>query len=737
MKFQTMVFFLAMSVIPCTAIAQPVSTDVCLVKSDPNSFTLNSGEYVVSYARNQKGEGWIKISRQDIAGPSIATKGANGEHLNVTDFGAGEGSIYGWQHIRKDSKMFRSLSCKDSNDAITITIETSRAWSDFKTILTAYKKYPGLIHWNVTASTKIETAFSGSSQPDCQFLMNNTATEWDQLVTHQVARYMVQRGPESGIVYFRDVPMNSFVFYFEDFSSLNDLYKLTGSENPYDYPVVGNGGAVRMGQAESDFQMASPDGTNVQKPKAWTEKLESFDRFGYYRPASVRIPEGKKIVLSDTYLYLRPALATDNVTICRNFIEMLSHVYQYIYKPPLIKTDWAGEIAPRMIKDILRPENLSVNQDGIIVPRAYVGYEHADQQLWTVIQLLHPLELYVKQFPKDANAKILRDGLNNALPRFYDKDYKGFNNGPAPLPIDLFFTIVYIVNPGIAVADTALLGNENAKMMLTGFRDKLIEMGKKCDYVFADVWLKDFSKQKSFYAMDGTGAYAYMLIAIYELSGGKDKECLEAAKAAVEKIKDRCLDYSWEVNQSAASIIACEKLYQITKDPHYRDILQITLANTLRHAWLWECDYGLGEKATTFWAMSGCPAAPCSAEYEAHRTRFHFRQYLELAGTSVSAELKSMLADSWKIGMTQSRTAIPPLMIKAGAQQYIAKDGMSQTNCGGIDQAQMIPLEDVRVGWGTDMEWWQNNAKLGVVGQEIYGAGGPIWYALWQQDELK
>ena len=45
----------------------------------------------------------------------------------------------------------------------------------------------------------------------------------------------------------------------------------------------------------------------------------------------------------------------------------------------------------------------------------------------------------------------------------------------------------------------------------------------------------------------------------------------------------------------------------------------------------------------------------------------------------------------------------------------------------------MIPLEDFRVGWGTDVEWWQNNAKPGVVGQEIYGAGGPIWYALWQE----
>jgi hypothetical protein len=62
--------------------------------------------------------------------------------------------------------------------------------------------------------------------------------------------------------------------------------------------------------------------------------------------------------------------------------------------------------------------------------------------------------------------------------------------------------------------------------------------------------------------------------------------------------------------------------------------------------------------------------------------------------------------------------------------------GKSQTESGGIRRDQMIPLEDFRVGWGTDIEWWQNSAKPGVVGQEIYGAGGPIWYAVWQ-DELE
>jgi len=84
--------------------------------------------------------------------------------------------------------------------------------------------------------------------------------------------------------------------------------------------------------------------------------------------------------------------------------------------------------------------------------------------------------------------------------------------------------------------------------------------------------------------------------------------------------------------------------------------------------------------------------------------------------------------------MTQSRFSLPPLLVSAGAKADMAQEGKRQTNCGEVRHDQMIPLEDVRTGWATDIEWWQNNAKLGVVGQEIYGAGGPIWYALWQDE---
>ena len=181
---------------------------------------------------------------------------------------------------------------------------------------------------------------------------------------------------------------------------MNDLYRLTRCATPYDYPEPGNPGAVKMGTPESWFQMASPDGDNVQPMKPYADKVDKYSMFGYERPQEYRIPKGATVTLVDTYLYLRPTEQPDNPTVCRNFVEMLGDVYQFIYKPPVIKTDWANDVVPKMVKDIMRPENTGTVQGKHKLPRAYVGYEHEDNQLWTVLNLLHPLELYVKKFPQ-------------------------------------------------------------------------------------------------------------------------------------------------------------------------------------------------------------------------------------------------------------------------------------------------------------------------------------------------
>ena len=738
MTVNRLTFWIALCPLLCAvSFLQASDAAVVLVKSDAVSFVLQSGEYTASYAplECEHTKGWITIARSGIDGPAIATKLANGAHLDVTDAGAGEKQAYSWKQDRKDSRIFRDVRVAELEQAIEITIASSRQWADFRSTLTAYKDHPGLLHWKVTADAKTDKAFSGGVEPDCFFLTKGPATVPSGVLgTHDTVRYMTQRGPASGIVYFRDLPLDSLVFYFEDFSSLASLYRLTGADNPYDYPAPGNPGAVKLGEAESWFQQAG-DGSRRVPPTAFPHDVKAYRNFGYHRPFAYRVPKGTSLVLSDTYLYLRPApdAKQDNALVCRNFVEMLAGVYPHIDKPEKIATDWADDIVPKLCADIMRPGNFSMIGDKFY-PRAYVSYEHADAQLWTLAQLLCPLTEYVNRYP-DRNAPAeLKRKLESSLRSFYDEEYRGFHNNLPPIKPDMFFHTVYILNPAMMVADLALVGNKDARYMIEGFKDRLLKMGRTCDYVFGNVWLDDFSKMNSYYQFDATGAYIYVMMALHELSGSEDVRCLNAARAATERMGERCMDLGWQVNMTCAGAVGCEKLYQATGNERYRELMYIPLANTLQQAWLWECDYGIGEKTTTFWAFCGTPGAPSGAEYESHRARVHFRQLCSLCGSSLGREVTAIIHDAWRYGPTQSRFALPPILVDVGAEEFIAREGSGQTNCGQIRYDQMLPLEDVNAGWATDLEWWNNNSKPGVVGQEIYGAGGPIWYALWQRE---
>ena len=402
---------------------------------------------------------------------------------------------------------------------------------------------------------------------------------------------------------------------------------------------------------------------------------------------------------------------------------MLADVYSYIRKPPQIATDWRRDVVPQLVKDIMRPENTTHYQGKYYIPKAYVSYEHDDMQLWTVLNLLHPLELYTKKFPEQKEARELRDRLSAALPLYWDKKLKWFGNNMAPRNPDMFFTTVYILIPGAHDGGPGAGGHEEAKAMLLDARERYLQWARRATTPSPTCGCGIFPSRVSSTSLTRPGEYVYLMMAYYKLSGGKDAEALAAAKAAAAKLGDRCMDLGWQVNMTAAGAVGCELLYQATGEQQYRDLAYIPLANTLLQAWLWECDYGVGEHTTTFWAFCGCPAAPCSAEFEAHRTRSGVPAVPGIGGQGPAARHRPMLQDGWKRGMTQSRFSLPPLLVAAGAKRYMAEEGKRQTNCGEVRHDQMIPLEDVRTGWGTDLEWWQNNAKLGVVGQEIYGAG--------------
>ncbi len=711
--------------------ALPAMAKVKLLKHTEKSFVLQTGEYMIKYTpfESQDGKAWVTITHKGKPNAAIATKLANGHFFDITDLG--QDLTYKWDPPRKNYDMFRGLSYAETSEQITITLKSKRHWADLTGTIIAYKKHPGLLHWTVNADTTADKAFNVEPDPECHFMVKNKSGWY--LAPHNSTRYMVQRGPASGIVYFRDVPMNSDVFYFQDFSSLNDLYRLTGFANPFEYPVAGSPGAVRMGIAENEFQKASSDGIKITPPKPFDHTPKPYHKFGYHRPKGFRVPKGTKLIIDDTYLYFKPSKKKDNVSICKNFVKSLATVYKYIYKPPMVKTDWANEAVPQMCRDIMRPENSSY-QNGYFYPRAYVNYEHEDTQLWTVGNLLLPLIEYAKKYPQHKDAVELKDRLEKTLPTFYDKKLNLISNGLPPLNPDEYQHHVWGIEAITQVAEIARAGNTDAQKMIRGFKPNFMKLAKDMDYVFVEYARYSDSKIKGHYLFDMGSSFAMTMLTLYELSEGRDTECLKAAKATAETLKERCMDLSWEMNFTPRFAYVCQWLYEITGEEKYRELGWIPLANLLRWVWLWECDYGVGEHTTTFWGMCGTPSNPNTCEYESSVARRMIKEYVKLAGNYLSDDITLMLNDCWKRGMTQSRFAMPPYIVQAGAAKYIAKEGPTETNCGDVRYDQMLPLEDVNVGWGTDLTWFDNNGKSGVVGQEIYGASGPIWYALWQDD---
>ncbi len=699
-----------------------------MISSADRTFTLRTGEYEVAYEPEpgRKLGAGISIRRvgAGVAGAAILTRMAHGPSFNVTDYGTYVGYDHKPSDKKKDFDIFRTMQCRDLPNSIEVTIQTSRTWADFTGTLTAYRDTPGLLHWTVRAHARQSKSVDEAPLPDCEFRLNG------MLAQHQVVRHMVQRGPVTGMLFFRDNDMQTDAMYWEDFTSLSRLYELTGAANPWHgYTETEQRGAVRMGPAVSEFQLAEVGGVQ-QAPAAYRETVERYDRFGYLRPENFHIPQGENLIVADTYLYLRPSIKNDNVDACRTFTELAATIYSRIRKPVPTVTNWAGDIAPRLISDILRPDNSHV-ANGHFYPRAYVKYEYPDTQLWTISQLLLPLTEYCKLHPVQKQAAALKSKLEETLPVFWDEKWKGFANDPAPVP-DMYYTGVYLLNPVYQMADLAVAGIPEARRMILGYRSHLIEMGRSCGYVFADISTSNPKKQQSLYQYDTTCMYIYIMMRLYQLSSSKDFDALNAAREAAERLADRRLDLCWEINQTAIGAPACEMLYKATGDRKYHDLAWIPIANTLRWAWLWQGYYGIGKHLTTFWAFSGTPANPHSCEYENHQVRRFIKQYVELAGSSLSPQVRNMLNDCWQLGPCQTHFALPPNIVKAGARQFLAN--AHESDCGTIDYDQVVPLEDYHGGWGTDMEWYQGNTKLGQIGQEIYGAGGILWYAVWQKE---
>jgi hypothetical protein len=682
-----------------------------LLESSNKSFSIQTGGYVIEYGVSEHSQQQVIIRPAAGGEFAIATRLADGFDLDPTD-----------------PKVLESLDVKESEGTITVTFRGRRGWAELEGILTVEESVPGLVHWRVDAAVCQDKAFYhlGWEQPDCEFIVSGKRH------AHPVTRYFVPRGPAAGMIYFYDHALRSTCLYFEDYSSLNTLYETTGFANPFQVEAdfFPNRGSVQMGEPPMEFQPAQKDGgPNPAVP--WMEKVEDFEEFGHVRPAGVRLRAGQQLTLVDTYLYLSPEYHRRPEDFCRLFVEMLANVYARIDKPDLVKTEWGKTVTPTMLRQILDDPANWLTIDGQQFLRAYLRDPRpAGPEMITLVELLVPLVEYVKHYPQDEAAAKLKSILEAGLPRFYNAEWGGFSNS---LHLRERESGWYLFWAALNVCDLALSGNADALRMVQASRDRLIDLGIKLDYTFAIINTKTYALDH-FYNFEVTGVFVYVMMALYRLSGKQDVECLEQARLAAEKMRLRGFDLTYELNGVMAGAVGLQWLYEETGEVQYNDLAYIPLANVLRWAVLWECRYGTGKHSQSFWAFLPTPGNLNVSEHESHNARRFLRQFFGLAKEQLSAGVQRMIRDSWVYGPAQSRYCLPPFLVESGGAWTMVAEGGSETTCGVIDYTSYVPLEDVHVGWCTDGQWYQPNPKNGVVGQEIYGAGGVVAYANWEAE---
>ena len=163
------IFFALMMTWACVGTVRSADPPVRLIAQTPRSFELLTGEYRIRYDVAPSQPAWICILREGTH-DGIATKLACGQHLDVTDGGTGEGKIYNWKELRKDSDMFRSPDLRRSGRCDSRAPPDGAAMGEVRLPVDRVEAVSRPRTLDGNRHGQEDKAFSGEVEPDCFFI---------------------------------------------------------------------------------------------------------------------------------------------------------------------------------------------------------------------------------------------------------------------------------------------------------------------------------------------------------------------------------------------------------------------------------------------------------------------------------------------------------------------------------------------------------------------------------------
>jgi len=636
-----------------------MSVETTVVPLNGHGFRLVSGVYALVFE-----EGRLQVARRGaVEGIAFATLGGRG--WNVLPF----------IHQRRVGR---------TAGRPQVTLVAERDEATFLLAFDADPGRPGLFHWRF-AVTPRGRAVRVPLFPEIAF----TASP-------RVTLYTQQAPMAAGLVYlYEEAVLDSTLFYFQDLTALNDYFAATrtgptGGPFPTPLPHLPPG---IVGYREGGLGLALPGAE------------------------SATLPVGATTVVSEGYLALTPGRPEDELAMARRFLESLAAVYGRIAQPETALVDWV-ELARRTVADLPDPRNW-VEVEGRLFLRAYVNDERTVPELIPQLDVLTSLRAYCARYGHTPGTRELDRRLSATLSYFYSPEAQAVLNRPlSACPVaDSWYFITGLVD----LCRLARAGDRRARRLLVDSVERAISVARWYDYIFPVFFDPTGATHPPQpdpplhppCEYDVAGAYAYLMLDLYEEAGGV--RYLEEARAAVEALQGHGFDLAYELHVTALAATACARLSHLTGEPAYIELSLIPLANLLRHCWLWECAYGYAEGYRTFFGLLPMTYARVITPKEQYEAWQSVVEYLRLTGDRAPEAVRMLLAEFCRHTLNTMRSSFAPLM-PAGS---VAAHPRIRRSVRCTAPELYIPLEDIRDGW----------EQSGHIAQELYGAGMALTFA--------
>jgi hypothetical protein len=587
------------------------------------------------------------------------------------------------------SKKLDLLSSTDkiSHSGSTWTLSGKGSWASFTLSVTASSGLPGAARTGdmlLRLSLKVTPSKDapGSSGPDVT-------------LTHAPAgslKVYVDAPPIAGNnLLLSNAQLGSTILYYSNFTALGAYFDRTQSgvtQPVFPYPGAGAKGALVGAQRNT---------------------------FGYVPPSvSVSmLPHHKTTTVISSYLYLVPSIPATEAEMSAAYLQMLDAVTSDIPKPAVPTADWKS-LASKSAQDLADPANW-VTVGGHQYLRSYVSDTRAAPELITQAGVLAGVEAYEARYGVTVP---FASTLDQDLSTYYDPVYHTVMNG---LPHDPSARgeSWYFVQNMISLLQMAQLGDTTAKQLLLDSTGTLISLAHINHYEFPQSFAySDLNGGSSSLQADVAGGYAWLMLGLYDLTG--DSQYLDEAKASIAHVGGKGFNLAYETQMSSYSAAAAERLYSMTHDSSYRGYALLALANVFHATRWWDCTYGACRKGSGYHTYMGLNPLTWSdyiAMLEQYEAWLGLQDYMKYAQNE-----PAFVTDLVKAFITYSpltlQYALPPMLPSGAASAAAGEYSFVPHN----NLSWYIPLEDLREG----------EATSGIIGQEIYGAGGPFMFAAHQ-----